>query len=295
MILRWLRCWCVVVLCVVGLSLPAAMEMPDYDPARHDRFYAGGGADPALREAWDWSGVALSTGGRWGTLVSSSFILSADHWAPGVGAQMVFYPDNTGSGAVTLSVDAGWRVGNTDLWLGHLSSAAPSSLARYAVCGDLGAGFLGTEIAVFGRDDAGGTTSQRIGRNVIDQVGVADVRFVAEPVLVFDYDRVGSEVWPDEQRLVSGDSGGPEFARTGDSFALVGINYFYYTDALGQPAGSGGSLVTASIAAINDLMRPYGEQLVVVPEPCGGVLLLVGAALLGLCRPGRARRPAASA
>ncbi len=295
MVLRWLRLWAVVALYGAGLSLPAAMEMPDYAPARHDRFYAGGGADPALREAWDWSGVGLSTGGRWGTLVSSSFILSADHWDPGVGAQMVFYPDNTGSGAVTLSVDAGWQIAGTDLWLGHLSSAAPSSLARYAVTDFLGAGFIGTEIAVFGLDDAGGTTSQRIGRNVIDAVGLADVRFTGEPVLIFDYDRIGSEVWPDEQRLVAGDSGGPEFARLGGAYSLVGINYFYYTDALGQPAGSGGSLVSASIAAINDLMRPYGEQLVVVPEPCGGMLLLVGVGVLGLCRPGRARRPAARA
>ncbi len=288
-----------VAVCVLGLvPARAAMEILSYAPQLHDRFYAGAdpAADNALRGADDWSGVGLSTGTRWGTMVSPSFFLSANHWAPGVGAQMEFYPDNSGTSPVIRTVDAGQRLGTSDLWLGHLSSPVPSSINTYPVYIDLGTGFLGTEVWVFGLDETGGTTSQRIGRNVIDDVGSATVGGVPDQeVFLFDYDRIPAEVGGDESLLIAGDSGGPEFALIDGTFYLAGINYFQYVDYVSpDPDGSGASRVSAYISQINSAMgtmSALGERLTVVPEPALPMLLTVGVTALALCRP--RRRPAA--
>jgi hypothetical protein len=63
---------------LVGTPLPAAMDIRVYDPARHDRFYAGPAPDDTLRDAGDWSGVGQS-GVTWATMVSPTFFLSANH------------------------------------------------------------------------------------------------------------------------------------------------------------------------------------------------------------------------
>ena len=277
------------------LPVRASMWVQTYSAARHYRFYAGADPDNTLRNANNWSGVGLSDGTRWGTLVSPSFILSAAHWSPGL-ATMTFYPDNTGANAVTRTVDAAWQVSGTDLWVGHLSSAAPSNIAYYPVYADIPEAFLNHEVWVFGLDSGGGTTNQRIGRNIIDWVGTQTGPWVFGPVLEFAYNTSGPFwVGGDEQVLVSGDSGGPEFALIDGTFYLAGINYYNW-DASdgGLPEGSGGTRVSALISQVNAFMAPYGEQLTVVPEPVGLMLLAATFALPALRRPKRGYSPLAA-
>ncbi len=43
---------------------------------------------------FDWSGIGRSAGGRWGTMVSANYFLSAAHFAPGAGETLTFYGTN---------------------------------------------------------------------------------------------------------------------------------------------------------------------------------------------------------
>ena len=116
------------------LSLPgvarADMLIRAHEAQRHDRFYAG--ADKAfLGQAFDWSGVGKA-GGRWVTMVSPSYFLSAAHYAPSAGSVVTFYEGNDGSTPHTYTVAAGGQQitvngVKTDLWLGKLTTSTLST------------------------------------------------------------------------------------------------------------------------------------------------------------------------
>jgi|GEM_PF-1392576 len=291
----------------LAATLPAAMDIRLYDEARHDRFYEGGDADDALRAAGDWSGVGQS-GLTWATMVSPTFFLSASHFHAGASSQATFY-DVVGTGH-TYTIGGGQQILDSDLWLGWLAAPIPEAdgISSTAVYGDIGAGFIGCTVIVFGQDDPQGEGEQRLGRNVIDGVGTERTLFVPPPghtadeldnsqqLMVFSDQPAGeSTVGGDEMRLWYYDSGGPTFAVVGGSPSLVGINYFIYDvgtrldPAQDDYAGSGVSSVSAYIAAINAAMAARGslERLTVVPEPGMAWLALSVAIAFGLRRPPR--------
>ena len=299
----WRVAVCGLILCCSVPLLHAAMDIRGYagDPSRYDRF--DGSNDDFLGRLRDFSGVGMD-GSHFATMVSPSFFLSANHYHPGDGAILTFYGDNDPSGSpITATVAGGQRIDSTDLWLGWVDSPLPAGIATYPVYENIDQAFRGQEVWAIGKDSSSTSTqNQRLGRNVIDGVGTLDELFVnggagSEELAVFSYETAAdSAVGGDEFRYVSGDSGGPTFVLVGDTFSLLGTNYFIYDPAtdlvpyatVHDPSltGSGSTFVPAYIDDINAAMAAQDtatrqERLTVVPEPSSTILLAFGLLLLG--------------
>ncbi|MCA9157627.1 MAG: trypsin-like serine protease [Planctomycetales bacterium] len=285
----------------------AALTVNGYTPATagmYDRF----DDDPNfIGSAYDWSGVGRTAGGRWGVLISPSFVLSAAHYPPALGDTIRFYASNNPGGAfesrlidssVTIT-DTGIGVGS-DLLLTRLS-APVVGIANYAI-GNPASGLVGEELFVWGQDNnANAFLNTRLGRNVVTEVAPA---FTAPKlvgtgdVFVYDYNTT-SGLGADEAKVVTGDSGGPSFIVGPDgNLALVGIHWFEYSADPAVPGslgGSGDTLVTSFIDELNTAMANMGSLervTVAVPEPSALGLCVVG--LSAVCFRRRSRAQALS-
>lgn len=289
--------------CSVANCAAAALTVLGYTPAtagQYDRF----NNDPSfIGSAFDWSGVGRTAGGRWGVLISPSFVLSAAHFPPGLGDAIRFYSTNDPTGtyvertiaANSIITDSGIGVGS-DLLLTRLS-APVTGIATYAI-GNPTANLVGEELFVWGQDNnANAFLNTRLGRNEVTQVipAFSDAGLGASKgdIFVYDYNTT-SGLGPDEAKLATFDSGGPSFIVGPDgNLALVGTHWFNYNpDPLvpGSLGGSGDTLVTSFITELNAAMAATGSLervTVAVPEP--SCLSLVVAGLSLVCFGRRAR------
>ena len=225
-----------------------AIDIQGHTAAENDRF----ANDPAfIGRAYDWTGVGRATtgisgkGGHWATMISSNVFLSANHYHPGTGTSLYFYPDdNAGSSPVVRTIAGGQRVGTSDLWVGTIDQALPNTINYYnwanqtlntslyasSIIADenaLTAGITSTATG-YGSDPR---TSMAVGRNIIDQFILSfNVDGTTAPALRTLNDLSGdSNQVTYESQLASGDSGGPLFIDVGGELQLVGINW-----AIGQ-------------------------------------------------------------
>jgi hypothetical protein len=139
--------------------------------ALYDRFYTpepGTYADQFnwIGNGYDWSGVGK---GRWGTLVSPSFYLSAEHTHrdnKGIDKHVGFF--DADDVLVEKTIADGFDLGG-DLWLGQFYSAVPERLAVYPIlASDHAEDLVGREIWLFGRSKVSSSRlDQRLGRNEI--------------------------------------------------------------------------------------------------------------------------------
>lgn len=178
----------------------------------HDRYYVG--ADKAfIGEAFDWSGIGFSTSwGRFATMISPSYFLSASHSHPAIGESVRFYDGNsTSSPTYVYTVQSGVQIGGSDLWLGKLSTPISSELSTYPIYmpGASTNDLHGKEIYVYG-------TPSRVGRNIITGTG---------SIISFRFDTIGG-LGEDEAYCMGGDSGGPSFGFYGNQLAVAGIHYY---------------------------------------------------------------------
>ena len=178
-----------------------------------------GGALPGTAPI-PWNGVARDiTQGTWATLISSSFIISADHWHPGIGDTIAFYLNNNpNSTPVTRTIVAGEGLQESipgdsgDVWVGKLSAPA-TGVASYPIlklptaAGDNSA-YGGLGIETFGQAGSGFATgtSVRLGRNVITPGSVTS----GVNSYNFSFDAPG--IGPDASQVISGDSGRTSFS-----------------------------------------------------------------------------------
>ncbi|MFZ5828451.1 MAG: hypothetical protein ACOY3P_00090 [Planctomycetota bacterium] len=293
------RQWLVLAAVVFSVSAEpvwAEIYLTNPSPARHDRFYTG--ADGAfLAEGYDLSGVgrvdATGSSSRWVTMISDTYFLSANHYAPANGSTVSFYLTNDPNGAVeTRTVVSGSAIPGGDLYLGTLSAPVSSSVAKYPVLSlPSWTSYDGLEMFTLGLSvpEASATdTSVRVGRNAIEQggVGLQTVSGVPGVASVFDYNNPSS-LGGDESYLFAGDSGAPSFAIVDGSLALVGIHWFNRGNtAPGEGFPSGDTFVPAYVGLLNAAMS--GEQITVVPEP--SMLALLACAGAGLALAGWRRR-----
>ncbi len=246
-------------------AAPAAMLIRAYEPKRHDRFYAD--VDKAfVGQSFDWSGVGKTHTGKWVTMVSPSYFLSAAHLAPGAGELVTFYEENDRSHPHTYVVaDGGLRIPGdaalTDLWLGRLTTPLdPGDHIRYypILRLDDDARYVDQEIFNYGKVD-------RVGRNVVEGILEVTAGGSTGMCMIFDYDDDDViDVGGDETYLQSGDSGGPSFASWNGELVLLGIHWIngHLEDGTWF---SGDTFVPPYIDAIQAHM--YGETLTIVPAP----------------------------
>lgn len=285
----------------------SGLTISGYSEAANDRFFN----DPGFLLAdYDVSGVARSSDGKWGTLVSNNVFLSANHLHPAIGSTLTFFTGNDPNGStVTRTVTSGQRlVTGVDLWVGVLDTPVDSSITSYAFPStdinsttDLYNTILPSAAAVMtgktpGSDGTLGLTDMAFGLNRIDlfadEVTVGDSTNSA--ILADDDTGTGNPMVSYESYLVGGDSGAPLFLplNDGSSFALLllGINWFNGTAEF----TSGGETVETNISGFTYLGN-YDTELSAyisanaVPEPATWGFLIGLATLVGALRRRRHR------
>ncbi len=248
-----------------------------------------------IGQPYDWSGVGLSNGGSWATMISPSYFVSANHDHPGPGSTVTFHLDNNPNGPTqTYTVDSTYyqtQYGGqgSDLYLGKLTTPVASSIAKYPVL-KLGsdAAYTNMPIYTYGYpnrvgmnninsdflfSDDGGPAILHHGIDDLNLAGYGRTR-----VMYYSYNATGGQ-GANEAYLEGGDSGGPSFAAWNGSLALLGT-HFVDDGPVYDGAPSGDSFIPFYIDQLNAHM--VGEQLTLapVPEPVTMVTLLGG--LVGL-------------
>jgi hypothetical protein len=287
---------------VAGESVSlAGLTVNGYSAATADRYDRFNNSANFLGNPHDWSGIGRTSSGRWGTLISPSFVIGAAHFPPELGTSIRFYSSNDPAGGfVDRTIGASVALtqlgfpGSSDLVLTQLS-APVTGINIYPIAAPMSpASLIGQEIYVWGQADTPQVqTAMRLGRNeVFNVIPALNDRVSVGSVFVFDYNTT-TGLGPDESRVVTGDSGAPSFLMGPDGPAIVGIHWFNTVPAdnlTGNLDGSGDTLVSSFISELNNAMAATGSSQRVmvsaVPEPAAGMLLALGA-LVTLIR----RRP----
>jgi hypothetical protein len=310
-----------VIIILVALAFaaeaPAAMTVAGYTAAtagQYDRYlndpsFIGNPAnwpagDPTGNNPYPWSGVGRGVNGRWGTMISPSYFLSASHFPPS-GTMRFYYTNDPNGGFEDHTISSFMaNIGGSDVWLGKLDAPVSSSVAIYPILSlpptglpnnpNLNANYYnqygGLGIATFGLSATtnnsveGTATTVRLGTNQIDITSPFGNNHTVQPVtlqgspvtgLAYAYDYnptipnpsnpLQPIPQPNESLLQPGDSGGPSFfLYAGASPALVGLHWF---SSGGSPSFSGDTFVPGYVSAIQAAMT--GETLTTVSPVLG--------------------------
>ncbi len=256
---------------------------------RNDRFLD---SNTFIGLPYDWSGVGLSSGGAWATMISPTYFLSANHDHPAPGSTVTFYTGNSlGSTSFTYTVDnfyyqTTYQANGSDLCLERFTTPVDAGIAQYPVLTlPNDAAYLGVTNWTYGYPN-------RVGKNNIDSIqdlGPPElVGYGITRVMYYGYNATGGQ-GPDEAYVEPGDSGGPSFAVVNNSLALLGI-HFVNDGPVYDGASSGDSFVPFYVSQL-DAQMTGGQQIATVsPEPSACVLL--GFAAIGFLVSARRRRRA---
>ena len=220
----------------------------------------------------DLSGVGIDDTGRWATLVSENVFLSANHFKPSNGSVITFYATNDPAGSfITRTVDSGQRIGDTDIWVGVLSSSVDSNYAFY----DIGlTPSLVQNSYMVGRSVNSYTTTQNIavGRNVLDSTATFTVAGATGTAILATCNETGGVAY--ESLVQSGDSGAPMFTTDlSNELTIVGSNWFVAT--VGTVTSNGFTDLSADRGAIQTIIAANA-----VPEPTSIAMLSLASLML---------------
>lgn len=291
---------------IAGLALALAVSgtcraelISGYTAAKNDRFYAGPNK-AFIGGTFDLSGVGNTNAngtGRFATLISPQYVLTAAHYAPGVGSTVTFHEGDSPTGTVhTYKIASGVRVGTSDLYLEKLAAPvlASDNIHPVTIAADNASYLTGKPIYVYGG-------SNQLGMNNIDAIIPDDAVSGSSAVgtaFMYGYNPAkgfGAE----EAKLVGGDSGGPSFVSVNGQLQLVGIHWYQYASSNLAIVGSGDSYVPAYAALIRKMIGSSGNVAIapgVVPEPSSLALLAIGipGVLFAIHRRSLARKAAAA-
>ncbi len=223
----------------------ASISIQSFTAATNDRF----ANNPSFVGAgYDWSGVGRDSLGHWVTMITPNVFLSAKHYHPGspgtgIGTSVTFYPGNDPSAPSVSGVVAGaQQIGGTDLWIGYLANALPSSIAHYstitipiASATFATSGLAGALTFISGNSvtDTGygavTATDYAVGTNVVEGffTNVTDGTSYGD-TLVTVRNQTGDNVYgytmtTSEAQLTGGDSGSPMMVTSGGNLYVAGI------------------------------------------------------------------------
>jgi hypothetical protein len=303
----------VVCLLLLGAGPSWASTIDNFSPGRHNRFASGGYAGSAVLNpnaffaAYDFSGIGR-TGANPVTMITPVHGLAAAHYAPAGTVTFV----NAFGALVTRQVASTQQIqdgsnGNADTDLLFVTLDAPLSggdeVATYNLTFPTGrdpqAGTLSSlgqaEILVYGNQHA-------VGRNEIDgseHAGLFDFGYVSvgsslAAAAIFDFDPI-TGFSPDESKLVSGDSGHPDFISHGGELSLFGIHWAVGTASDNTPINistfapyywSELNTLVGNYNVANGTSYQFGltDVLASIPEPTTALLLTLGLTGLGMRR-----------
>jgi len=267
--------------------------------------FAGGGTD-FIGHPYDWSGVGKGTDGRrFGTMISPSYYLTASHYP--VSADIRFYEDNTTEHPHVYTRVSGGAVedpisgDDTDLYLGRLSSPIPAQdnityypfllIINYQTgLLDLNA-YLGLQFFMYAANSSDSNSFDNyVGTNRIDLVGYFLNNSGNQIPTFMDYFVYDSGIQY-EATGQGGDSGGPSLIPVGGTLAMLGTHYLTATEptaTLDAFAPHYFTQIWDAMAADPDNINNERPGAIVIytniPEPAGGLLLLLGVALVFLKR-----------
>jgi hypothetical protein len=248
-----------------GLALPLqAIELRNFDPARHNRF-TGSFTQPGWNDsAWYQSrlyggiGWAAEQGDpRQYALVSPTHVVGAAHYLPPLGSGIVFLSQD-GSlvhRSVAMIELVKNSVGeNTDLALITLSTPVqPSEGVAHFPYLNLATedDYLGSSLVVFGHDRRAGRGSIASFNNYTGG-GSGQTR-----VIYFNYRKTTGN--QDDAYLVLGDSGSPTFVMAGQRPAVVGIHSAAQDSLINRINID--TFIPAYIPALNSMMVATGYRM----------------------------------
>ncbi len=276
----------------------AGIQIANFSDNTNDRFT---NSSSFIGAGLDFSGVGRTTdNGRWGTLISSNAVLTANHFRPSVSSTFEFYSGNDSSaGAFEAIVTGGQRVGSTDLYISFLDRNVDPSIAVYDfntefLFGDpnpgspinaVSAGSAQNQRAfIFGVSPTGRSalaTDQAVGENIISGFDENVVFGSGTDVdtLILVNDAAGSPNFLTHEAFVQGgDSGAPVFIESGGDLLLLGTNSFQLnSDPPGTFQATGISHTGNQTSTISSILS---ANVIAVPEP--NSIMLIALMVLGL-------------
>ncbi|MCW1913230.1 hypothetical protein OJ996_06590 [Luteolibacter sp. GHJ8] len=228
------------------LLLPAltppghALDIRAYNSALHDRFTGypfSTVMNPAfLYDASKFTGVGWngSEAYKQFALISPQHFVCASHPGapPAIGHNLRFIDSNGNlvqrqiTALASIPAD---DLGNTDLMVGTLAAAVPSSVVKPLAWLNLPTegDYAGHDLVVFGYGLVPGVVV-RAGHGTIEDFGNGDVdgsgtSYGTTRLMRFIYEGSGTD--PNDAHFIGGDSGSPTFVMQGGQPALVGIHY----------------------------------------------------------------------
>ncbi|MCA9197791.1 MAG: PEP-CTERM sorting domain-containing protein [Planctomycetales bacterium] len=279
----------------VGLLLVrvanGAMIIDSFQSVRHDRFANSSqfiGAN--MGDAFDLSGIARASDGRWVTMISPSHFISAYHFRPELNSTVEFIQGNDANGLrTTRQVVEGQQVGNTDLWIGRLDSPVDDGIKIYPMAQDVG--IMGPTVYQIGNSPSGKlgdnvTTDFAVGRNILDRFGNTQLNDSFFHYAGYTDDTAlgdltgGSQpeanLIQDETFYQEFDSGAPTLIFQNGKIELLGIHSFIAEISTAPPH------TTVERRFSGDVYLPtYHSQIestmaTLVPEPSAASLLALG-------------------
>lgn len=269
---------------ILFLTSVRGATVAGYTAETNDRFANNGSF---IASSYDLSGLGLSDGGKWVTMLSDNVFITSNHYSPATGESVTFYESNDPNGGSTSRTVAGtMRIGDSDLRIGFLSSPLTSEYGSFSFATEninnqinfLNSDYFGQNALIVGRSPGAYTTSQDMvfGRNVLDQW------FVGASAGGTTDDAIGSDrdtILPPEYEAYfeGGDSGAPMFVVINGELRLVGINWFRGTQGTTEIIGM--SYLGNYDMEIQDYINLHA-----VPEPSAGLLLLFSGSVMLLRR-----------
>lgn len=260
------RIFTILILCLLMLPLRVmGMEIDGYSPDKHDRYASD---DSFIAASSDLSGVAISSDGRWATLIAPNVFITAAHFPPAAGQTVTFYSTHDPAGAsVTRTVGSvRQKIGTSDLFVGTLTEPVPEGFRTYSrVTQGLPLisafyPYLNETMFVVGRSPGDYSTEldMAVGRNVLDVLkrNVTAASSTGPAVEVTRNVSGEPNYVDDETAAQGGDSGGPLFFAEGSgNLLLVGIAWYRLTTL---PGGTGFTPVGDYTTEVNSFLSTNG-------------------------------------
>lgn len=270
----------------------SGMLIEDYESNSNDRF---ANSEEFIANNYNLSGIALSSNGRWVTMISPNVYVTADHFSPGTEATITFHATNDPNGpqitrqATSLSE----RFGESDLLVGVLNKPLPENFAFYPYASES----FGTSPQSWNRYPYNGPTLLHFGRTPGSLSGILRVAVGQNKlssrnnnIVILDPQSSGPAIVanrddPSTNNFVHfetfgeiGDSGGPLMFPVNDTeLRLVGLAWFITN----SPDATGFTPIGHYSEHLDDFINSHGRgYLPATPTGLNGLPLSVNTILL---------------